>query len=63
MCLVKGSLYDDPFKVSIPLVDYPITYEKFVMDKYIKMKNTLKRYLFSDFPVFIPYFSKRLTLD
>ena len=33
------------------------------MDKYIKAKNTLERYLSVDFLIFIPYFSKRLTLD
>ena len=42
---------------------HPTKYGKFVMDKYIKAENTLKRYLFTDFPVFIPYFPKRLTLN
>ena len=36
---------------------------KFVIDKYIKAKNTLKRYLSIDLPVFIPYFPKRSILD
>ena len=32
------------------------------MNKYIKAENTLETYLSIDFPVFIPYFPKILTL-
>ena len=43
--------------------DHSIAYENFVMDKYIKEENTLKRYLSADFPFLIPYFSKRLIFN
>ena len=59
---MKGSLHGDPSRVSSPPDGHPIAYGKFVMDKYIKAKNKLKRYLSTDFPVFIPYFPKRLIL-
>ena len=42
MCPMKDSLYDDPFKVSNPSIDHSIIYEKFVMNKYIKMENALE---------------------
>ena len=45
---------------SSPPNGHPTTYGRFVMDKYIKTENVLKRYLFIDFPVFIPYFPKRI---
>ena len=60
---MKGSLHGGPSRVSSHLDDHPTAYEKFVMHKYIKAKNTLKIYFSTDFPIFIPYFSKRLILD
>ena len=60
---MKGSLHGGPFRVSSPSADHPTAYGKFVMDKYIKAENTLKRYLSADFLVFIRYFPKRLILD
>ena len=60
---MKGSLHGGPSKVSSPPDDHLTEYEKFVMDKYIKEENMLKRYLFIDFPVFIPYFPKILIID
>ena len=59
---MKGSLHGSPSRFSSPSIDRLIAYGKFVMDKYVKAKNTLKRYLFANFPIFIPYFPKRLTL-
>ena len=60
---MKGSLHEGSSRVSSPLDGHPTAYEKFVMDKYIKAKNMLKRYLSTDSPVFIPYFLKILILD
>ena len=60
---MKGSPYGCPSRVSSPLTGHPTTYGKFVMDKYMKAENTLERYLSDDSSVFIPYFSKILTLD
>ena len=60
---VKGSPHGNPSRVSSLSADHPTAYVKFVMDKYIKVENTLQRYLSSDFPAFIPYFPKKLTLD
>ena len=60
---MKGSLHGSPSRVSSPPTGHPNAYGKFVMDKFIKAKNTLKRYLSNDFLIFIPYFPKRLTLN
>ena len=57
-CPVKDSLHGGSSKVSSPLIGHRTAYGKFVMDNYINAKNTQKRYLLADFPVFIPYFSE-----
>ena len=62
-CVVECSLHDNLSRFSSLPVGHPIAYGKFIMDKYIKAQNTLKRYLSANFPIFIPYFPKRLTLD
>ena len=60
---MKGLLHSGPSRVSSPPAGHLTAYGKFVMDKYIKAKKTLKRYLSIDLLVFIPYFLKRLNLD
>ena len=60
---MKGSPHGSPSRVSSLLASHPIAYGKFVMDKCIKVENTLERYLSADFSVFIPYFLKRLTFN
>ena len=56
---MKGLLHGNSSRVSSPPAGHPATYGRFVMDKYIKAK----RYLSTNFPIFIPYFPKRLILD
>ena len=60
---MKGIPHGGQSRVSSPPTSHPTTYGKFVMDKCIKEENKLEKYLSADFPIFIPYFSKRLTLD
>ena len=55
-----------PSRVLSPLDGHLIAYGKLVMNKYIKVENTLKRYLCADFLVFnpyLPYFPKRLIIN
>ena len=59
---MKGSFHSGLSRVSSPSNGHLTAYGKFVIDKYIKTENTLKRYLSVDFPVFIPYFLKRFIL-
>ena len=50
-------------RILSPPAGHPITYGKFVMNKYMKVKN-MQNIFFSEFPSFqIPYFPKRLILD
>ena len=60
---MKGSFHGSLSRVSSLQANHPSVYGKLVKDKYIKVENTLERYLFVDFLVFIYYFLKRLTLD
>ena len=60
---MKGLLHSGQSRVSSPPAGHLTAYANFIMDKYIKAKKTLKRYLSVDFLVFIPYFPKRLNLD
>ena len=57
---MKGSLHGGPSKVSSPPAGHPTAYGKFVMDKYKKAENALKRYLSDDFPVFYPLFPEKI---
>ena len=50
-------------RILSPPVNHPITYGKFVMDKYTKTENILNIFI-NGFPSFqIPYFPKRLIID
>ena len=51
-CLLKDLLQDGPSRISSPPTGHPTTYEKFVMNKYMKVENTQKIYLSVDFLVF-----------
>ena len=47
-CLLKDSLQGGMSMILNPTTGHPNAYEKFVMDKHMKAKNTQKRYLSVD---------------
>ena len=55
---MKGSLHGGSSGVSSPSIVHPTANKKFVMDKYIKAKNKLKRYLSADFSIIFSLISE-----